>query len=52
VENANESYLRLVKSGPPRLKAFIGTHSARSRGGSGAKREVYGMVGAAMGQIR
>ncbi|KAG0351266.1 AP-4 complex accessory subunit Tepsin [Podila minutissima] len=51
-ENANESYLRLVKSGPPRLRAFIGTHSARSQGGSGAEKEVYGMVGAAIGQIR
>ncbi|KAF9271071.1 hypothetical protein BGZ74_006547, partial [Mortierella antarctica] len=52
VENANESYLRLVKSGLPRLRAFIGTHSARSQGGSGAEKEVYNMVGAAIGQIR
>ncbi|KAG0019813.1 AP-4 complex accessory subunit Tepsin [Podila clonocystis] len=51
-ENANESYLRLVKSGTPRLRVFIGTHSATSWDGSGAEKEVYGMVGAVIGRIR
>ncbi|KAF9318389.1 AP-4 complex accessory subunit Tepsin [Podila horticola] len=51
-ENAKESYLRLVKSGTPRLRTFIGAHSATNQGGSGAEKEVYGMVGAVIGQIR
>ncbi|KAG0084795.1 AP-4 complex accessory subunit Tepsin [Podila epicladia] len=51
-ENAKESYLRLLNSGPPRFRAFIENHSATSQDGSGAEKEVSGMVGGVIGQIR